>query len=187
MTKLLRSMSNLCLRMFLFCEPVPDHRIGWKLAQNFSKILVVSWSSRKPYWCQNQTKTGSSSSKQKLMQYELSLCVHKLYNLASFNHHEFIRFNINQIFTSIQENFICSKSNIQKIGLNCLVNRLHSINNLIPLNWLRSSLNSYKIKCKELMLSNWCFQNPKMKLKYQLLTMDLHIQYYFRLWPLIYN
>ena len=102
---------------------------------------------------------------EQLMRYKLSLCVHKLHSQVSFNPREFIRLNINQIFTSRQVNFICSKSKIWKIGLNCPVNRLHTINNLIPLSWLSSSLNLYKMKCKELMLTNYCFQNPKIQFK----------------------
>ena len=34
----------LCLSKHLFREPVPDHRIGWKVVQNFHNIVVVSWS-----------------------------------------------------------------------------------------------------------------------------------------------
>ena len=39
-----------------------------------------------------------------------------------------------------------------KVGSNLLVNRLSALNNTIELAWLNLSLNSFKIKCKELLL-----------------------------------
>ena len=84
-----------------------------------------------------------------MMSYKLAICLFKLYN-CEFNNVEFILLNFNQIFTSRQTTFKTNKSNRTKVGINSLVNRLHSINDKIPLDWLRLSMESFKLKCKEL-------------------------------------
>ena len=45
---------------------------------------------------------------------------------------------------------------IQKydVGKNILLNRLHVLNGKIDKNWINLSIDSYKIKCKELFLTN---------------------------------
>ena len=87
----------------------------------------------------------------KIQKYKLALCLHKLYN-KDFNVVEFCSLNFNQVFTSRQTKFITIKSNRTKVGLNSLSNRLHLINNMIPLEWLNLSIESYKINCKKLLL-----------------------------------
>ena len=42
---------------------------------------------------------------------------------------------------------------IFKVGRNMLVNRLSGLNNMIDLKWLNLKLDSFKIKCKDLLLS----------------------------------
>ena len=44
------------------------------------------------------------------------------------------------------------KSNIGKVGLNALANKLSVLNGKIPLNWLRLNLDSFKIKFKTALL-----------------------------------
>ena len=46
-------------------------------------------------------------------------------------------------------------TNTYKVGLNVLANRLTSLNGKIPLEWLNLSHQSYKIKCKNLLLKGW--------------------------------
>ena len=84
--------------------------------------------------------------------YKTTLCLFKLYKF-DYNPLEFALLNFNQILTGRQTNFISLKSNVGKVGINCLANRLTVINNKIPLNWLNLSLNSYKINCKKLFLN----------------------------------
>ena len=91
------------------------------------------------------------STPEQLMKYKLALCLHKLFNIP-FNSKEFSLLNENQIFTSRQTHFIIRKSNVLKVGLNCLSNRLYAINKSIPLSWLNDSLSTFKVKCKKLML-----------------------------------
>ena len=89
---------------------------------------------------------------EKLMQYKLAICLLKIYN-TDFNSKEFIRLNINQIITSGQDNFMALKSNNIKIGINCLANRFYILNGKIPLQWLNSKIETFKIKCKKLLLN----------------------------------
>ena len=83
--------------------------------------------------------------------YKTALSLFKLYN-NDYNPLEFALLNFNQILTGRQTNFISIKSNVRKVGINCLANRLTVINNKIPLDWLNLSLNTYKINCKKLFL-----------------------------------
>ena len=125
-----------------------------KLLSASSKALRVCWKKLDTEMSfVNLHKILKRATPDQYMKCKLSLCVYKLHNQTSCNTLEFLRLNLNQIFTSRQVKFICSKGNIQQIGLNCLVNRFHILNNLIPLDWLSGSLNSFKIKCKELFLS----------------------------------
>ena len=48
---------------------------------------------------------------------------------------------------------ISIKSNIYKVGINSLANRLSVLNYKIPLSWLNMSMNTFKIKCKRLFLT----------------------------------
>ena len=57
----------------------------------------------------------------------------------------------------IAENNRSTKMNFMKIqnydvGKNILLNRLHILNDKIEKNWINLSIDSYKIKCKELFL-----------------------------------
>ena len=67
----------------------------------------------------------------------------------NYNVVEFCLLDFNQVITSHQMNFITIKNNRTKVGINSLSNRLHSINNLIPLEWLNLSIGSFKINCKK--------------------------------------
>ena len=86
-----------------------------------------------------------------MLLYRLSIQLFKLYNT---NDHslEWISLNLNQILTSRQSNFEILRTNVNKVGLNILVNRLSALNGKIPLDWLRSSLDTFKIKVKRLFL-----------------------------------
>ena len=67
---------------------------------------------------------------------------------------EWVSLNWNQILTSRQSKFEILKTNVKKVGLNILVNRLSALNNKIPLDWLNGSLDSFKVKAKKLLLWN---------------------------------
>ena len=93
-----------------------------------------------------------------IMKYKLAICLFKLYNM-NYNVVEFCLLDFNQVITSHQMNFITIKNNRTKVGIKSLSNRLHSINNLIPLEWLNLSIGSFKINCKK----NCCCNQKKIK------------------------
>jgi hypothetical protein len=66
---------------------------------------------------------------------------------------EWIHLNIDIINTSRQTCFKTLRNHLRRIGLNCIANRLHTLNDKIPLTWLNKSLNTYKIECKKLFLA----------------------------------
>ena len=63
--------------------------------------------------------------------YKTVLSLYKLYN-SDFNPIEFTLLNFNQMLTGRQTNFITSKSNALRVGMNCLTNTLMLINNEFP-------------------------------------------------------
>ena len=102
----------------------------------------------------NLHKICERATPEMFMNYKLALCLYKLYNVE-FNSIEFVSLNNNQILTSRQVKFITIKINTFKVGINSLANRLHSINNSIPLNWLNLSMDTYKIPCKANFIKFW--------------------------------
>ena len=89
---------------------------------------------------------------EKMMLYKHAILLYKMYN--SENHsNEWVHLNLNQVITSRQTKFNILKTNQLKVGLNAPANRLHSINNYIPLTWLNYSFNTFKIKAKDLILN----------------------------------
>ena len=86
-----------------------------------------------------------------LLQYKLAIQLFKLYNTNTHSM-EWVELNLNQILTSRQTTFSVLKTNNTKVGLNILVNRLSVLNGKIPLKWLNGSMESFKVKCKNLLL-----------------------------------
>ena len=87
-----------------------------------------------------------------MMRYKLALCLFKLYK-TDFNSIKFLSLNFKQVITGRQIKFKCFKDNTIKVGLNSLSNRLHILNDLIPLDWLNMSIDTYKVHCKKLLLN----------------------------------
>ena len=86
------------------------------------------------------------------MIYKHALQLHKLYNANEGNDIEWQSLNHFQVLTSRQTKFKIQKGNKSRVGLNALANRLHVLNDKIPLVWLNLSIDTYKIKCKALLL-----------------------------------
>ena len=87
-----------------------------------------------------------------MMVYKLSIQLFKLYN-AKEHSHKWIYLNFNQIITSRQTTFYIFKTNNRKVGINVLTNQLSVLNGKICLDWLNNSLDSFKVKCKNLLMS----------------------------------
>jgi site-specific recombinase XerD len=65
---------------------------------------------------------------------------------------EWIMLNLNQVKTSRQKCFRINKQNKLNVGMNAVSNRLHYLNDKIPLEWLNKPYSSFKIECKRLLL-----------------------------------
>ena len=99
----------------------------------------------------NLHKSCLRATPDEMMHYKLALSLFKLYN-SEFNEFEFVGLNFNQILTSRQTNFVSSRNNNLKVGINCLSNRFYILNNKIPLKWFNQSIDTFKIHCKKLFL-----------------------------------
>ena len=80
--------------------------------------------------------------------YKLSILLHKLYNSEHQNTDWRDLANL-IIITRRQTKFRTFKSNNYKIGMNVLINRFHSLNDLIELKDLDSTLPCFKRKMKD--------------------------------------
>ena len=78
--------------------------------------------------------------------------LHKVFNQTDPSL-DCINLHFDQILTSRQTEFLISKTNKTKVGLNILSNRFAILNGLIPLRWLNFNIDTYKIHCKKLFLA----------------------------------
>ena len=88
----------------------------------------------------------------KMSMYKLAIQLFKLYNSDKATP-DWIDLNLQQNFNGRSTKFLISNYAKYKIGSNLLANRLSALNNTIELSWLNLSLNSFKIKCKSLLLT----------------------------------
>ena len=82
----------------------------------------------------------------KYMLYKHAIELHKLFNLQQ-PPLDWISLNFDQTTSRRQTHFTTSSTNNFKTGNNILSNRLSVLNNIINLEWLNLSINSFKIKC----------------------------------------
>ena len=83
--------------------------------------------------------------------YKHALQLHKLYNSTNMSD-DWLNLNLQQNFNGRNEMIQFFNMSNYKVGRNLLVNRFRSLNNKIKLTWLNDSYESYKIKCKNLLL-----------------------------------
>ena len=88
-----------------------------------------------------------------ILKYKLALMLFKLYR-DKIPSHEWLALNEEQIFTSRQTKCNVNSYSNYKVGFNTPTRRLTFINNAIELVWLNLSFDSFKIKCKNLFLTN---------------------------------
>ena len=99
----------------------------------------------------NIHKECNRATPERMSLYKHALLLYKLYN-TNLPEMDWIALNFQQINATRQTTFKIVKSNNYKVGNNIITNRLHSLNNLIPLMNLNDSLSSFKIKCKKSLL-----------------------------------
>ena len=103
---------------------------------------------------ENIHKMNNRAMPEAFMTYKIAIQLHKLFN-ASNPTLDWISLNFDQILTTRQTQFLISKSNKHKVGLNILPNRFSVLNGLIPLSWLNYNIDTFKIHIKKLLLSTW--------------------------------
>jgi hypothetical protein len=86
-----------------------------------------------------------------LMKYKHAILLHKIYNRGE-PPKDWLALNFNQVLPGRQTHFAAIKDLNFKIGNNILSNRLTTLNNKIPLQWLNLSIDTFKVKCKTLFL-----------------------------------
>ena len=88
-----------------------------------------------------------------MMKYRLSIQLFKLYNSEMMND-DWVDLNSQQNFNDRQKLVQITDESLTRIGKNILMNRLGILNNKIDYDWLNLSLNSFKIKCKKIFLTD---------------------------------
>ena len=82
-----------------------------------------------------------------IMKYKHSLMLHKLYNSSEYGL-EWTALNFQHLFQNRQNLFITTQTNNLRVGKNIIANRLTTINNQIPLDWLNLSYGAFKVRSK---------------------------------------
>ena len=83
--------------------------------------------------------------------YRHCLLLFKVFN-SSIPEKDWLDLNFKMINTSRQTHFEITNSSIYKVGNNILSNRLSCINRKIPLDMLNLSIETFKIRCKNMFL-----------------------------------
>ena len=83
--------------------------------------------------------------------YKHAIQLFKLYNSTNMSD-DWVELNFQQNHNGRNEKLLIFTTSNYKVGQNLLVNRFKALNNKINLNCLNESLNSFKIKCKKLLL-----------------------------------
>ena len=88
---------------------------------------------------------------QEIMNYKLALQLYKTINNQTPSR-DWVNLNFKTILTSRTTTFSINKSNQRRVGMNILSNRFWYLNGKIKLDWMNLSFNTFKIKCKKLLL-----------------------------------
>ena len=88
-----------------------------------------------------------------ILNYKLALMLFKLYR-DKVPSGEWLALNDEQTFTSRQTKCFINSTSHFKVGFNTPTRRLTVINNCIEFDWLNLSFDSFKVKCKNLFLTN---------------------------------
>ena len=85
--------------------------------------------------------------------YRLAIQLFKIYNCTTYDEN-WMDMNYQQNFNARMKMFHINDCSKLLVGRNIVSNRLNVLNNQIDLDWLNLSLNSFKLKVKELYLTN---------------------------------
>ena len=87
-----------------------------------------------------------------ILLYKHSLLLFKIWNTDTYSQ-EWMTLNFQQNFNSRNSTVMIFDNSNLKVSKNLPTNRLKIINGLINFDWLNLSMNTYKIKCKHMFLS----------------------------------
>ena len=85
--------------------------------------------------------------------YKHALQLYKLFNSNNMSE-DWISLNIQQNFNRRNNTIQLINASNYKVGRNLLVNRFLNLNNKINFTWFNDSFNTFKVKCKQLLLWN---------------------------------
>ena len=85
--------------------------------------------------------------------YKLAIQLYKIYNCSTFDEN-WMDMNHQQNFNARTKMFLINDSSKLMVGRNIISNRLNVLNNQVDLDWLNLSLISFKLKVKDLFLTN---------------------------------
>ena len=83
--------------------------------------------------------------------YKHALQLYKLFNSNNMSD-DWISLNIQQNFNRRNNRIQLINASYYKVGRNLLVNRFLNLNNKIKYTWFNDSFNTFKVKCKQLLL-----------------------------------
>ena len=90
----------------------------------------------------------------------IKMCLYKhaisLYKLVRNQcpEQEFLELNFQMVNNNRSRKITFIKQQSYEVGKNIMLNRMHSLNNMIEKSWLDLGIDSYKVKCKNLFLTN---------------------------------
>ena len=85
--------------------------------------------------------------------FRLSIQLYKIYNGNSMDEN-WLDMNLQQNFNARNKMFHINDNSKLMVGRNILPNRLNALNNLVELDWLNLAFTTFKLKMKELFLTN---------------------------------
>ena len=96
-------------------------------------------------------KLAKRANPTQMSNYKHAILLHKLHNSPLMTE-DWISLNFQQNFNGRNDKIQIYNVSNYKVGQNLLVNRFKSLNNKISFNWFNESLESFKVKCKKLLL-----------------------------------
>ena len=96
-------------------------------------------------------KMADRATPMKMCQYRHAILLYKMFN-SIICENEFIQMNFQLFDNARNPKIVFIRNQNYDVGKNTLLNRFCDLNNMIDKSWLELSLDTYKVKCKEMFL-----------------------------------
>ena len=96
-------------------------------------------------------KMADRATPMKMCQYRHAILLYRMFN-SIICENEFIQMNFQLFDNARNPKIVFTRNQNYDVGKNTLLNRFCDLNNMIDKSWLEMSLDTYKVKCKELFL-----------------------------------